>query len=172
MAGPIGLSLDQESLYYKAWLDDGAGVAVRGLEGGMGELLYRWRGSRLQHAELSPDGEYLALGEEGDEGGMLLLMRAFGGEPEVLVQFPPGGGGPEQIAWAPDGEHVIYRNDREVWSVPRVGGTPRKLEWPIEEDLMVAMRNLAFSPDGRRIAFDAEAGEEELWVMENFLSGH
>ena len=172
VAGPIGLSPDGQSLYYKAWLDDEAGVAVRGLEGGMGEILYRWRGYNLQHAELSPDGEYLALGEEGDEGGMLLLMRASGGEPEVLIQFPPGGGGPEQATWTPDGQKIIYRNDREIWSVPRVGGTPRKLEWPIEEVLVAAMRGICFSPDGRRIAFDAEAGEEELWVMENFLPGH
>ena len=34
---------------------------------------------------------------------MLLLMPASGGEPEVLLQFPPGGGGPGQIAWLPDG---------------------------------------------------------------------
>jgi hypothetical protein len=32
--------------------------------------------------------------------------------------------------------------------------------------------HIRFSPDGRRITFDAESGEEELWVMENFLPGH
>jgi len=170
MRAPLGLSPDEESLYYMVWLDDGAGVAVRGFEGGMGELLYRWKGYGT--AELSPDGEYLAIGDEGEEGGMLMLMSASGGEPEVLVQFPPEGGGPEQIAWTPDGENVIYRNDLEIWSVPRIGGEPRRLQWPIEESLMRAMRRIQFSPDGRRIAFDAESGEEELWVMENFLPGH
>jgi HAMP domain-containing protein len=63
-------------------------------------------------------------------------------------------------------------NDGEIWSVPRVGGIPRKLEWPIEESLMWALQNIRFSPDGRRIAFDAVSGEQELWVMENFLPGH
>jgi len=170
MAHAIGLSADEESLFYKAWLDDGAGVAVRGLEGGMGELLYQWKGYGT--AQLSPDGRHLAFSEEGEAGEMLFLMPASGGEPEVLVQFPPEGGGPEQIAWTPDGESIIYRDDREIWSVPRVGGTPRKLEWPIEGSLAVAMRGIRLSPDGRRIAFDAESGEEELWVMENFLPGH
>jgi hypothetical protein len=46
------------------------------------------------------------------------------------------------------------------------------LEWPIEEDLMPGLMHIRFSPDGRRITFDAESGEEELWVMENFLPGH
>ncbi|MFH1765710.1 MAG: hypothetical protein ABIF09_16090 [Gemmatimonadota bacterium] len=172
MAGPLGLSHDGLSLYYKAWLDDGAGVAVRGLEGGMGEMLYHWRGSSFQIAELSPDGQRVAFGEEDGGGGMLYLMPASGGAPEVLVQFPPGAGGPEQIVWTPDGERVIYRNGGEIWSVSRIGGEPRKLEWPIEGSLMTGMRDIQISPDGRRIAFVAEAGEEELWVMENFIPGH
>jgi Tol biopolymer transport system component len=112
------------------------------------------------------------MGESGADGGRLMLMPAFGGSPEVLVQFPPRGGGPEQLAWTPDSENIVYRNGQEIWSVPRRGGEPRKLEWPIEEALMGALRNISFSPDGRRIAFDAVSGEQELWVMENFLSGH
>ena len=47
-----------------------------------------------------------------------------------------------------------------------------KLDWPIDKALIGTMRHIRFSRDGRRIAFDAEAGEEELWVMENFLPGH
>ena len=172
VAASLGLSSDGQSLFYKGWLDDGAGVVVRGLEGGMSSLLYRWTGSNYNHAVLSPAGEFLAMGEIGADGGVLLLMSASGGSPEVLVQFPPGGGGPEQIAWTPDSEHIVYRNGQEIWSVPRVGGEPRKLEWPIEESLMGALRDIAFSPDGRRIAFDAVSGQQELWVMENFLPGH
>ncbi|TFH65580.1 MAG: hypothetical protein E4G90_06010, partial [Gemmatimonadales bacterium] len=62
-------------------------------------------------------------------------MPASGGEPEVLVEFPPGGGGAEAIAWTPDGERIIYRNDREIWSIPRIGDEPRKLEWPVDSSL-------------------------------------
>jgi hypothetical protein len=172
MAGPLGLSPDGRSLYYKAWLDDGAGLAVRGLEGGTGEVLYQWKGSSFQTADLSPDGQWVAFGEEDGGGGMLCLMPASGGAPEVLVRFPPGAGGPEQIVWTLDGEGVMYRNGGEIWRVSRIGGEPLKLEWPIEGSLMQGMRDIQFSPDGRRIAFTAEAGEEELWVMENFLPGH
>ena len=135
----------------------------------MGRLLYRWKGNRYKTAALSPGGRDLALGEEGEEGGMLLLMPASGGEPRVLVQFPPGGGGPGQIAWTSDGEHVVYRNGQEIWSVARADGEPRRLGWPIEQSLMGALRNIRFSPDGRRIAFDAVSGGQELWVMKNFL---
>jgi Tol biopolymer transport system component len=167
---PLGLSADQESLYYLVWLDEVAGIAVRGINGGMEDLLYRWKGYGT--ARLSPDASYIAFGEDAGESSVLLLMPTAGGEPEVLVEFPPGGGGPKEIAWTPDGERVIYRNALELWSVPRIGGEPRKLNWPIENELLEGLRHICFSPDGTRIAFDAESGEEELWVMENFLPGH
>jgi Tol biopolymer transport system component len=172
MVWALGLSEDGQSLLYEVSLDDGHGVAVRGLEGGMERLLYQWRGFWYQSAALSPDGKYLAIGEEErGETGMLLLMPTSGGEPEVLVQFPPGGGGPEHIAWMPDGERIVYRNDQEVWSVSRVSGELRRLDWPMEERLMNAMRRIQFSRDGTRVAFSAASGETELWVMENFLPG-
>ena len=89
----------------------------------------------------------------------------------MLVQFLPGQGGPEHIVWMPDGERIVYRNDQEVWSVSRVSGALRRLDLPMEERLMNAMRRMQFSRDGTRIAFEAESGEEELWVMEDFLPG-
>jgi Tol biopolymer transport system component len=167
---PLGLSPDEESLYYLVWIGDGAGIAVRGIEGGMEELLYEWKGYGM--ASLSPDKSHIAFGEDGGESSVLFLMPATGGEPEVLVEFPPGGGSANAISWTPDGEHILYKNNQEIWSVPRVGGTPVKLDWPIEETLTGTIRHIRISADGRRIAFDAEAGEEELWVMENFLPGH
>jgi Tol biopolymer transport system component len=167
---PLGLSRDEESLYYSVWLDDGAGIAVRGINGGMAKLLYRWKGYGL--AQLSPDRRYIAFSEDTGEASGLLLMPASGGEPEVLVKFPPGRGAPNEMAWTPDGEHIIYRYGGEIWSVPRAGGEPRRLEWPIGEDLMAGLMLIRLSPDGRRVAFDAESGEAELWVMENFLPGH
>jgi len=167
---PLGLSPDEESLFYLVWLDETAGIAVRGIEGGMEKLLYRWKGYGT--ARLSPDGRSIAFGEDSGESSILFLMPTSGGKPEVLVQFPPGGGSAEDIAWTPDGERIIFKNDDEVWSVPRIGGSPVKLDWPIDKALIGTMRHIRFSRDGRRIAFDAEAGEEELWVMENFLPGH
>jgi Tol biopolymer transport system component len=172
MAAAVGLTPDGESVVYKEWIDSGAGITVRGLEGGPGKVLYRWTGEWYHHVSLSPNGEFLAFGDDGEEGGMLLSTPVSGGEPEVLVQFPPEEGGPEWIAWTPDGETIVYRNDREIWSIPRVGGTPQRLDWPIDSDLVVAMRDITFSADGTRVAFSAESGEEELWVMENFLPGY
>jgi Tol biopolymer transport system component len=168
MRAPLGQSADEESFYYTVSLDEGIGIAARGLDGGSGETL--WRGESLA-ADLSPDGRYLAIGQIQADSCSLVLLPTSGGEAEVLLRFPPGEGGPEQITWTPDGETIVYRNDREIWSIPRVGGTPRRLEWPIDSNLVVGMRNIEFSPDGARIAFDAVSGEVELWVMENFLPG-
>jgi Tol biopolymer transport system component len=172
MAAAVGLTPDGESVVYKEWIDSGAGITVRGLEGDPGKILYRWTGEGYQPVSLSPGGEFLAFGEDGEDGGMLLSMPVSGGEPQVLVQFLPGEGGPDWIAWTPDGETIVYRSNRDIWRIPRVGGTPQVLDWPVDEDLVGAMRHIVFSPDGTRIAFDAESGEEELWVMENFLPGH
>ncbi|UCC71898.1 MAG: PD40 domain-containing protein [Gemmatimonadota bacterium] len=165
IAGPLGLSPDGRSLYYKVWLEDGAGIAVRGLEGGSGRLLYRWnRGGR---AALSPDASYLAFDEYSEGRGMLMVMPSSGEEPRVLVEFPPEGGGPGQIAWTPDGKSVVYRNDRELWCVGLDGGEARRLEFADG-----SMRHVRFHPDGRRIAYDAErGGGAEVWVMEDFLAG-
>jgi Tol biopolymer transport system component len=171
VAQPIGLSADERSLYYKVWLDDGVGFAVRGLEGGGGELLYRWnspgegRGAGFERVALSPDASYLAFNEYDGGRARVLVMPSTGGEPRVLVELPAEGRGPSQIAWTSDGQSVVYELGDELWVVPRDGGEPRKLKLAVEQ-----MRHIRFHPDGRRVAYDAEpGGGAEIWVMENFL---
>jgi len=170
IARPVGLSADGSSLFYKARLDSSAFIAVRGLEGGSSTVLYRWNPrTDTETVALSPDGGTLAFNRYDNGRGLLLVMPASGGEPQVLVEFPPDGGGAGQITWTPDGRNVVYRNDRELWCVPADGGEPWRLELAMEGRMLGASRNLGFHPDGRRIAFDAEDRQREVWVMENFL---
>lgn len=176
MAAPMGLSADGGSLFYKVWLEDGAGVEVREFDGGAGRLLYKWERQDpdmgfFEHGALSPDGTTLALGGVVEGHGVIQILPSSGGSPRVLMEFPADAG-PEQIAWAPDGQTIFCRSDLDLWIIPLVGGEPRKLSWEMDEGLVQAMRTIRFSPDGTQVAFSAEAGEEELWVMENFLPGH
>jgi Tol biopolymer transport system component len=176
MAAPMGLSSDGRSLFYKVWLEDGAGIEVREFDGGAGRLLYKWERQDpdmgfFEHGALSPDGTTLALGAVVEGHGVIQILPSSGGSPRVLMEFPAGTG-PDQITWAPDGQAVICRSDLGILAVPVDGTEPRKLNWEIDEGLVQAMRTLRFTPDGTRISFSAEAGEEELWVMENFLPGN
>ena len=54
----------------------------------------------------------------------------------------------------------------QLWRVAVAGGEPQKLEIA-----MPGLGHLRVHPNGRRIAFDAEAQPEriEVWVMKNFL---
>lgn len=100
------------------------------------------------------------------------VLSTEGGNPLAVDRAGAGNG----IAWSPDGRHLFFARRgiggkrSEVWRVPVDGGEPLKT------DLSWSWRGLDFlrvHPDGRRIAYVAEAQEakNELWVLENFLPG-
>jgi Tol biopolymer transport system component len=127
---------------------------------------------------VSPDSKYLALRVPIDGGQWiaLRLVPATGGEWRELCRFPRSDLADYSyydLAWTPDGSNLlILRNTGkkgmpELWRIPIASGESQRTGLSMEGIYLVAPH-----PDGRRIAFDIDAGHgspNELWVLENFL---
>ena len=68
------------------------------------------------------------------------------------------------LRWTPDGEHLIYGDQRQLWKVHIETGRRQRLGPPIQN-----LADVAIHPDGRQIAFSVEETGSELWVMKEVL---
>jgi Tol biopolymer transport system component len=123
----------------------------------------------------SPDGARLAYVGEVDGFRQLFLRTVAGGAERRLSRNSRDH---IQPAWSPDGQHLAFAQSRmnggklepsdingwyqengEIWSLELATGRETKL---IEDAF-----NPAYSPDGRRIAFDAPwAGARRIWIAD------
>ncbi len=115
-------------------------------------------------AAISPDGKYV-LSVLRDKGQQSLWLRnvATGSDTQVI---PPAPVSYVSLAFAPDGNYFYFRKAEDalettfyLYRSPVLGGTPQVLVRDIDSDI-------AFSPDGRRIAYirgnDPEVGKYRL----------
>lgn len=129
---------------------------------------------------LSPDGRTLALAVAEDsvmESNVLYVLPLGGGDLRDVVKLERPVGAEEGaeitvVQWSPDGSHLIYAvqgtgdpRSAEIWTVPAVGGSPRRLDIPLTAHQLASLR---FHPDGRRVAFDVVENQAELWLAEGF----
>ncbi len=117
---------------------------------------------------ISPDGRQLVFGKRGKHYKTLMVMTVEGGEPRILHRLQEGEFAFDcSPTWAADGRYVIFgkRDPDELWCIPAEGGEPQKLL------AMEGLRNISVHPDGRRIAFACYLWNDQVWTMENFLSG-
>ncbi|MCB1008600.1 MAG: protein kinase [Acidobacteria bacterium] len=112
----------------------------------------------VSHATLSPDGRYLAAVRSGPGGDSLQLRQLATGSDVELVP-PQGSRGLRNPVFTPDGEYVTYTLSDEqralftLYRMPVLGGAAR----PVVTDIDTPV---AFSPDGRRIAYLRNSVEE------------
>ena len=73
----------------------------------------------------------------------------------------------EQPSWSPNGDEIVYRSWRDnrydIWAVSLVNGEDRRVT-----DSPTIESNPAWSPDGRRIAFesfDPGDGQSDIWIV-------
>jgi Tol biopolymer transport system component len=127
------------------------------------------------HAELSPDGHWLAyVAEDGASKAVVLMLKPVeGGAPRRLLEVPrPARVDPfVGLLWTPDNSALLMlksvggpENTREIWQVPLEGGSPRKL--PLEASSWKTELGLRLNPDGTRLAFFTGEESREVWALE------
>jgi Tol biopolymer transport system component len=101
----------------------------------------------VQHADISPDGKYVAyVRETAGKQSLWLKQLATASDVQIATLGQdecPG------LAFSPDGSYVYFVRHFDLYQVPSLGGTARKV-------LKEISGPPAFSPDGQRVAFVRE----------------
>ena len=118
---------------------------------------------------VSPGGQRLAFVSSRDGDPELYVMGADGGGATRLTQSPGDDSSPR---WSPDGSSLAFLSTRErargwdIYLMSAQGGPARPL---VERDARVTVRDHAWSPDGRHLAWielGSEQGVAPLVVVE------
>ena len=122
--------------------------------------------NRVQSAAISPDGKFLAYAQnEGDKQSLWTKQIATNSTVQLVAAAPRTYA---NLTFSPDGNYVYYvardPNDEtgSVFRIPTLGATPLKVVGNVSEAI-------AFSPDGRQIAFqryDANSSEATVVVAD------
>ena len=118
------------------------------------------------HPAFSPDGKQLAYVWAHAEHGEDIYIQAA--DDEVARRFTTDPRAAQHPAWAPDGMHIAYylfdpRNpsDCGIYMQPLDGGSPHKLA-NCNKNIQ---RKLAFSPDGKWLAFEQYTIAADTWRL-------
>ena len=160
-------SPDGKSLAYASDRTGSFEIYVRPLTTGEREIQLTSDPEQNLQPAWSPDGTRIAYHSKGRGG--IWLVPAAGGAARQLTRF---GSDP---AWSPDSSTIVFQSDTLVdltasagpqthlWLVPAQGGEARvltRLGRPAGDHA-----SPAWSPDGKRIAFVAEARTASLWSV-------
>jgi dipeptidyl aminopeptidase/acylaminoacyl peptidase len=128
-------------------------------------------GQELTTVSISSDGKYVVYARGGDHGSnwdenlpVNPTQNPAGFKVEVW-SVPFSGGEPKELAEgdepaiSPRGDRVALTKDHEVWSSPIDGSTMVRKLFTIRGNF----GNLAWSPDGTRLAFAADRGDHS-WI--------
>ena len=112
-------------------------------------------------AKFSPDGKWIAFTGQYDGDEQVYVMPATGGEPKQLTYYPARGplaprwGYDNQVyGWTPDGKSVVFRANRDSWTLgvcnlyaaPMTGGAAEPLPMP-------ESGAGDYSPDGAKLVY-------------------
>ena len=121
---------------------------------------------REEHADWSPDGQWIAYGANHDGNRDIWIKPVSGGDPVRITSDP---GNDRVPRWSPDGGKLLFASDRggrwNLWTV-----APFSVENSLEritrdEDAVISHALPAgWSPDGNEIVFTGSRGGYELWI--------
>lgn len=118
---------------------------------------------RIQAPALSPDGTKVAYIRSYDGRNDVWVVDVAGGLPIQLTdEVTPQGPDASQrqalpLAWTPDSRYVVFASTREgkLYKVPAAGGPAERIE-----EAAGNHHSPALAPDGSKVAFVAERGED------------
>jgi TolB protein len=126
--------------------------------------------------DVSPADGAIAFLRRGDaRSGTVVVVHTPDGTTREVLRAEPGEF-VREIVWAPDGRSLFFtrtpgeRSGRDeaawpsVWRVDAATGEALPLGLRMDR-----LRDLAVSPDGRRLAFTTGAPLREPWILENYL---
>jgi len=113
-----------------------------------------------RQATFSPDGGFIAFADAGKPVSQIWIKNLAQGDP---VQITSDDAASSQPAWSPKNDQIVFaRRGQGLWSVPPLGGTPRRLiEFGANPQFSVDGERLVFERDGREI-WTARADGSEL----------
>jgi Tol biopolymer transport system component len=168
--------------FYPRWAPDGKSFAffgIRELEGGKRlNDIYTMSASGGKAQKLTsdsdqvsygpvawaPDGKHIAYYSEDNK---LKLVPAEGGPSRVLVVGLKGYISDSGLSWSPDGRELAYITHDKIFRLNLESGKSEEVPTGLPDAHLMQM---AWSPDGKTIAFSAlQGGDPELWLMEDFL---
>ena len=106
----------------------------------------------------SPDGKMLAIAKRSPDAKGIYVQRIDGGEARQVASEP---GGIWDLAWTPDGKHIVFSSGpgrAALWRVPAIGGPRERLSWPGDE-----VRWFSIAASGDRIAFGHVTNDQNIW---------
>jgi Tol biopolymer transport system component/DNA-binding winged helix-turn-helix (wHTH) protein len=119
----------------------------------------------------SPDGRQIAFERSSSSGRALYWISPLGGSETRVAEISDVGGMPPGIAWAPDGESILYGEPGAVGAPAAIHrlflatGAKQRLTFPPAE-AHSGDRHPAASPDGRTLAFSrGTLCTRDLWIL-------
>lgn len=152
------------------WVTEGAGSHARQITAFTGD-----DGMDMGELTFAPDGQTVLFSRGGSlEGGgpVNIMSDPSGAPPQEIWAASVGGGAPRKIApghtplVSPRGDVVVFELGGQIWSAPLNGqGQPSQLIHDRGRSSQVA-----FSPDGARLAFVSSRGDHSLIGVYDFAA--